>query len=195
MKFRGSAAVVVSGLVLVAAGSGAAYSAGLITGKQIAKNAITTKHVKDHTLLIGDFASSTKAKLKGATGPAGPAGATGPAGPAGAKGDTGATGPQGATGATGATGPQGPNGVLGYTKVSVADTAPGLGSKDTWVACPSGKVVLTWGFSSGTNQSVLVATPKFTYDTFGRPNNLGVHVENSGSQNSYTIDLICATPS
>ena len=107
----------------------AATAAKLITGKQIAKNAITSKHVKNGSLLAADFkAGQLPAGAQGAQGPQGPpgpagakgdtgaagaAGAAGPAGPEGDAGPTGPTGPEGPTGPTGAEGPQGTQGPQG----------------------------------------------------------------------------------
>jgi hypothetical protein len=107
--------------------SGGAFAAGKISGKQIARNAITTKKVKDGSLTAADLSANARAGLTGPQGPPGAAGAVGPTGPAGAtgpqgpKGDTGGTGatgsqgPAGPTGATGAAGPQGPKGDIGAT--------------------------------------------------------------------------------
>ncbi len=70
---RPSVPTVIATLALVFAMAGVAPAAKkLITGKDIAKNAITTTHVKDHTLKAADFAPGV---LKpAAAGPAGPAG-------------------------------------------------------------------------------------------------------------------------
>jgi hypothetical protein len=79
---------------------GTAYAAagklgkGSVKGVNIAKNAITSPKVKDHSLLAQDFKTGQL--------PAGPVGPVGPKGDAGAKGDT---GPKGDTGATGPPGP------------------------------------------------------------------------------------------
>jgi hypothetical protein len=59
--------------------------ASLIKGSQIAKNAITTKHVKNRSLLAKDFKAGQLPR--------------GPAGPAGAAGAPGAQGPPGPAGA------------------------------------------------------------------------------------------------
>jgi hypothetical protein len=108
----------IAALALVVALGGTAYAAGLITGDDIAKNAIAKKHikknavvskkVKDGSLLKQDFKAGQLPA--GATGPVGPVGPVGPAGAKGDKGDTGATGATGATGETGATGGTGPAG-------------------------------------------------------------------------------------
>ena len=108
---RPSAPTVIATLALVFATAGVAPAAKkLIVGKDIARNAITTNHVKDHTLKAADFAPGV---LKSGSGPAGPAGAPGPKG---------ATGPQGAQGDSGA---PGENGLDGQPGDPGAPGAPG----------------------------------------------------------------------
>jgi hypothetical protein len=53
------------------------------------KNSITSKQIKNGTILKADLAKSTITALKGNRGPAGPQGSAGPAGPAGAAGPAG----------------------------------------------------------------------------------------------------------
>lgn len=92
MKLRApNYAEVASTLALtLALGTGGAYAAGMITGKDIATNAITSKHVKNGTVKEKDLNSKVAAKLNTTTtGPAGPAGATGATGAAGATGSRG----------------------------------------------------------------------------------------------------------
>ena len=86
MKFlpRSIPGVAVLVVALVVAASGGAVAAKKITGVDIKNSSLTTKDIKDQTLLPTDFSAAAKSSL------AGPAG---PAGPAGAKGATGATGP------------------------------------------------------------------------------------------------------
>jgi hypothetical protein len=92
LLLAGSAAL--SGGVAVAAATGLApRSVGV---KQLQKDAVTSKAVKDGSLLAADFAAGQL-----------------PAGPAGTTGAPGATGPAGANGAPGPTGPQGPAGAQG----------------------------------------------------------------------------------
>jgi hypothetical protein len=76
---------VTSTLALVVALSGGAYAA-----TQLPKDSVTSKQVKDASLLAKDFRAGQLPA--GATGPAGPAGAAGPAGPAGAAGKPGEAG-------------------------------------------------------------------------------------------------------
>ena len=85
---RPSPAMVVAMLALLVAMSSSAGAdpvgeiSALIRGNKIARNAITTKHVKNRTLRAADFA---RGQLRsGPAGPQGPTGAQGPRGPAGA---------------------------------------------------------------------------------------------------------------
>ncbi|MFT4081255.1 MAG: collagen-like protein [Nocardioides sp.] len=79
----------------VVVGSGGAYAAHLITGKDIKDGSVTSADVKNGTLGKADLSSATQKALAGATGAKG---AKGDTGAKGAKGDTGATGPQGESG-------------------------------------------------------------------------------------------------
>jgi hypothetical protein len=93
--------------------------------RQLRDDAVTSKKVRDGTLLQADFAGGLPAGERGPAGPAGPAGPQGPAGPGGATGPQGVAGapcapsnpqcvgPQGTTGPQGATGPQGVAGAAG----------------------------------------------------------------------------------
>jgi hypothetical protein len=74
-----------------------AYASGMIRGKDIKNNTVTSKKIKDGTLKYKDMGAKVQAALDMA-GTAGPAGPQGPAGPAGPKGDTGDEGPQGPAG-------------------------------------------------------------------------------------------------
>jgi len=93
--------------------------------KQLKKNAVTTKKVKNGTLLALDFRDNQlpageqgppgQKGTAGANGANGATGATGPNGATGATGVSGATGLSGATGSTGPTGPTGATGAAGPT--------------------------------------------------------------------------------
>ena len=87
-------------VALVAACSGSAVAASLITSKQI----------KDGTIEVKDLSKSARKSLSA---PKGASGVAGPAGQAGAKGDTGPQGPAGADGAKGEQGIQGETGPRG----------------------------------------------------------------------------------
>jgi Collagen triple helix repeat (20 copies) len=93
-KRRPSTAMAVAFVALFLAVSGTATAAHLITGRQIARNAITGKHVRDHSLSARDFSGSV-------AGPAGPAGLNGPRGFTGAKGERGPQGDRGVQGERG----------------------------------------------------------------------------------------------
>jgi hypothetical protein len=97
---------------------------GAVTPKKLAKNAVSSLKVQDHSLLAVDF---KKGQL-----PRGATGAAGPAGPAGPAGGAGATGPAGATGATGPTGPTGA--VTNLWAVLAADGSLARGSGVTSTA-------------------------------------------------------------
>ncbi|GAA1534659.1 hypothetical protein [Nocardioides humi] len=80
-RFRpGLYAGIVATLALVVALSGGAYAAGKITGKQIAKNAITSKHIRNGQVTAADLAADAKAAATGPVGPRGAAGAPGVSG-------------------------------------------------------------------------------------------------------------------
>jgi hypothetical protein len=113
---------IVATLALVLAMSGTAYAAGKISGKQIAKNAIASKHIKNGSVRAVDLAADAKAAT---TGPTGPTGATGPAGPQGL---------------------QGAPGLSGYEIVAKES---GVSDYDGWthvsVTCPAGKRAIGYG--------------------------------------------------
>jgi Collagen triple helix repeat (20 copies) len=110
---------VIATIALFAALGGSSYAA-----TQIAKNSVTTKEVRNRSLLARDFrAGQLKAGPAGvagppgAEGPAGPAGRAGPAGPAGPSGPAGPAGPIGPMGPEGPAGPKGPAGPAGPSGV------------------------------------------------------------------------------
>jgi hypothetical protein len=117
---RPSAALLVALLALFVAGSGTAYAAVAVTGKDVVDGSLTGRDVRDESLSGKDVKRLTSKDVVDrsltaadfATGqlPTGPAGDTGPAGP---KGDTGAPGVPGAKGDTGAQGVEGPPGPPG----------------------------------------------------------------------------------
>ena len=111
---RPSVPAVIATLALVFAMAGVAPAAKrLLTGKDIARNAITTTHVKDHTLKAADFAPGVLSVGNGAAGPAGAPGAKGATGAQGPQGDSGAPGDNGLDGAPGANGADGAPGADG----------------------------------------------------------------------------------
>lgn len=91
---RPSGAMVVAIIALIVSSTGTAVAAKLITGKQIAKNAVTSPKVKNGSLLRADFkAGQVPAGARGAQGPQGPQGLPGVAGQQGATGPAGAPNP------------------------------------------------------------------------------------------------------
>jgi Collagen triple helix repeat (20 copies) len=102
-RFTPAMIVAMIALAVALSGTAVAGTAKMITGSQIANGAIKLAHLN----------SSTKASLKGKTGPQGPAGPQGAQGPIGPQGATGAKGDTGATGAAGPQGPQGEHGANG----------------------------------------------------------------------------------
>ena len=87
-----SPALVISMIALFVALGGTGYAA-----VKIARNSVTSIHVKDRALLAKDFRLGQLPR--GARGPVGPVGPAGPAGPAGAAGAAGPAGPAGPSGA------------------------------------------------------------------------------------------------
>jgi hypothetical protein len=105
---------VIATIALFAALGGSSYAA-----TQIARNSVSTRQVRDRSLLARDFKPG---QLKagpvgpaGAGGPIGPVGPVGPAGPVGSVGPEGPAGPAGPAGPKGPAGPQGPAGPAGPT--------------------------------------------------------------------------------
>src|SRR3954451_17244957 len=96
---RPSASLVISIIALVAACSGSAVAASLITSKQI----------KDGTVQVKDLSKKARSSLAGQRGAAGASGAKGDKGEPGAQGVQGPKGEVGAKGERGETGPRGPS--------------------------------------------------------------------------------------
>ncbi|UMG93257.1 hypothetical protein [Nocardioides sp. TF02-7] len=69
--------VVACAALVLAAITGVATAAPLISGRDIAKNAITTKHIKDKAVQTADLAPKTRKALQGRKGPAGRDGVSG----------------------------------------------------------------------------------------------------------------------
>ncbi|MEO5663422.1 MAG: hypothetical protein ABIR39_09055 [Nocardioides sp.] len=128
MSINKKAVGIVGAVVMVAAisSTGTAVAGGLITTKQISKNAVTSALVKDGTLTLKDFKSSERTKLVGPQGPAGLAGVAGVAGVAG---------PAGASANATHAIVQGP---------TIRVAAYGIGSADAY--CEAGKKVTGGGY-------------------------------------------------
>jgi hypothetical protein len=103
---------VIATIALFVALGGSSYAA-----TQIAKNSVTTKQVRDRSLLARDFRpgqlTAGPVGPAGSVGPIGPVGPEGPAGPKGPAGPEGPVGPEGPAGPKGPAGPEGPSGVVG----------------------------------------------------------------------------------
>lgn len=77
------AALVISILALALATTTGAWAGAKIGTKQLRNSSVTSVKIKDQTIQGQDLAESTRAELRGQTGPQGPKGSTGPTGPAG----------------------------------------------------------------------------------------------------------------
>jgi hypothetical protein len=123
---------------------------------------VTSKDIKNGSLLSADFKAGQLTSSAGPAGPPGPPGpqgesgapgaqgAQGPTGPEGDQGLQGPTGLQGDQGPTGATGPMGPTGPAAsatYTKVTSSLTlgAPAGSVATGTVDCPMGTYALSGG--------------------------------------------------
>jgi hypothetical protein len=91
-KLRPSPAMIVALAALMAGLGGTAIARTLITGKDIANDAITSRHVKDGSLQTKDFSPRLRAAMAPQQGPQGPRGERGPQGPAGQDGAPGRDG-------------------------------------------------------------------------------------------------------
>lgn len=153
-------------LVALSATPAGAQAAKLITGKNIKDNTVTTADVKNGSLSVKDFSSSTATALKGKNGTDGrdgidgQDGQDGDTGPRGATGPQGQTGPQGPVGQTGPQGPAGPQGPSGigplYHDDGVGNTAlTGNPQVISTLNLPAGKYFLqaTWTFRATTDTS------------------------------------------
>ena len=127
---------------------------------QLKHNAVVGAKVKDGSLRAVDFAAGQiPAGPQGPAGPAGPkgdAGAQGPKGDPGAKGDTGGTGPRGDKGDKGDKGDQGAPGLSGVEiAVGASKTVSPNNYAGASATCPSGKVAIGGGFTSGARADVI----------------------------------------
>ena len=142
MRRKLSFANVTSMMALMVALGGTSYAAGLaknsvgstqikskaVKNSDLGDNAVTSKKVKNGSLLAADFALGQL--------------------PAGAKGDRGLTGPAGAPGTPGTTGAPGPAGTVGAARVQFeqapADLANGA-NQSYGVFCPAGQQAIAGG--------------------------------------------------
>lgn len=134
---RVSPALAVAVLALfVALGSGAYAASTLpknsVGAAQLRNGSVTSRKVKDHSLLATDFAPGQL--QAGAQGP------QGPQGPAGPKGDTGPQGPKGDAGAPG---------ISGYQVVWASSTQSSATVQEATATCPGGTHVIGSGGQIG----------------------------------------------
>ncbi|HEX8648246.1 MAG TPA: hypothetical protein VF715_15235 [Thermoleophilaceae bacterium] len=120
-------------IALFAALGGTSYAAAKITGANVKDNSLTTKDIRNKSLLAKDFKAGQL--------PAGPQGQQGPQGPTGQQGPQGATGQQGPKGDKGDKGDTGAPGLSGYTRsFAEVDTPAGDENSNTvLVNCPGGR--------------------------------------------------------
>jgi hypothetical protein len=137
----------------------------LVTGQGIMDGTVTTRDVKNGSLLRADFKPGLLTNPVGPMGPAGPPGVPGPRGEQGIQGPTGEqgehgiqgptgdqgiqgpTGEQGEQGIQGPTGEQGPPGSSTFTKVTTTLTlgAPAGSIASGQVDCPVGAYAVSGG--------------------------------------------------
>jgi hypothetical protein len=138
---KGRYANVTATMALVVALGGTSYAA-----VKLPANSVTSKTVKDRSLLSKDFKpGQLPAGAKGPAGPAGPsgaAGAAGPQGPAGAAGGVGAEGPIGPQGPSGGT----PPAFSAFTEGNLAIGAANVNQLVQTISLPAGKWVVTSKF-------------------------------------------------
>ncbi len=68
-------------IAVLLAGSGSAYAAAKVTGKQVKDSSLTGKDIKNGSLSASELSDDALDKLQGTPGPAGPAGPAGVPGP------------------------------------------------------------------------------------------------------------------
>lgn len=137
-----SPALVVACLALGISLSGVGYAAvalpkNSVGTAQVKDGAVTSKKVRDHSLVATDFKRGVLRR-----GPAGPAGAQGPQGAQGAKGDQGHKGPKGDKGDKG---DPGDPAASGYQVVSGSSALDPSKRHFARASCPAGKRVLGGG--------------------------------------------------
>lgn len=132
-------------------------AAGMITGKRIADNTVTSADLRDNRAVTGQDVrdrSLTRADVRGAvlglpgvTGPQGSPGAKGDPGPLGDPGPRGDKGKQGDKGADAKPGPPGAAAFAGATMAVHPDgvvVADGT-KEEAWVTCPGGTRAISGG--------------------------------------------------
>jgi hypothetical protein len=184
---------VIACIALILSVGGTAYAAGVLPAGsvgtvQLKNDAVTSKKVKDGSLLARDFkAGQLPHGAQGATGPAGPAGSAGPAGPAGAR------GPAGPAGAGGAQGPPGFSSLTYVTQVHPPIPANTEYAEE--VACSSGRHAIAGGVDSdGADLFVNSSYPSDGTGSGGHGSTAWTaFVGNSGTTaQGFTVFAICA---
>lgn len=161
---------VIAYLALFVALGGTSYAAvslpaNSVGGKQLKKNAVTSKKVKDGSLLRVDFKAGQL--------PAGPRGATGP---------------QGAQGVPGAQGPAGPAIVNQLNRVEATKSVAAGAVDGVTVTCPAGQGVVSGAFED--TVGVVFIADTLAGPASVSPNSWSVVVDNFGSSASGTVTAI-----
>lgn len=140
---RPSPSLAISLIALCFSMAGSAIAAkGLITGNDIAHDAIAKKHIKNNAVNSRKVKDRSLRSKDFRTGQL-PAGAQGPQGPAGTEGPQ---GPPGAPGAAGPTGPQGPPGLSALQRVEATSAENSNSPKQVTASCPTGKQLVGTGY-------------------------------------------------
>jgi len=148
LRHRPSPAIVIACVALLLALGGASWAAtalprNSVGAAQLRNNAVTSKKVKNHSLLRVDFKNGQV-----------------PRGPAGPAGPTGAAGPKGATGARGPTGPAGSSGTANIRWALVKADATIVDKSDSTIAITSHPVAGTYilNFGSPIDTKLIIAS-------------------------------------
>jgi hypothetical protein len=156
----------VAWVALFVALSGSSYAAATL-----AANSVTSKTVKDRSLMAKDFKQGQlPAGRAGAPGPAGTPGRDGSPGPAGPSGPAGAQGRQGNAGPSGPAGPAGPKGETGPAGPSASKRVVGPAEVQIPVGDPT--TVVTADLTAG---SYVVAGNVDVENTLSSPQAYSVH--------------------
>ena len=154
LRHRPSPAMVVALTSLFIALGGAGYAAFVLPA-----NSLTTREVKDYSLLKRDF---KRGQL-----PRGPHGHRGPKGAPGARGDRGPTGDPGPKGDAGPQGPRGLNGPPGtfaeITRVVARELIEPGTNEQVVAACPAGTQLVAGGFETSPSANIISSFPGGTF--------------------------------
>ena len=169
--------VMATAAVFIALGGGAAASilprssvgprqlkVGAVTGSRLARGAVTSRAVKDHSLLARDFASKQL--------------------PAGQRGQPGQPGPRGEAGTQGAAGP-------GVARTTVRSATSSAATNSSSVNCQPGERVLGGGYN-GINTGHAYASHPQPADYADTPT--GWHAESTAPTDVVTVYVLCGAP-